>query len=737
MKLVIVESPTKANTIKRFLSSDFEVNSSYGHVRDLPEKKLGVDIKHDFKPLYVTIPKAKKRIQELKQASRKALLIYFATDQDREGEAIAWHLVSALKPKKEKIKRITFHEITKNAIINALKNPQEIDMGLVNAQQARRILDRLVGYKLSPFLWRKVRKGLSAGRVQSVAVRLIVDREREIERFKPEEYWTIETELKKQESLEKFIAKFIKQDDKTIPKLGIRSKDEAQKIIKDLKGAIYKVVNIEKKEVKKSPYPPYTTSTLQQDAANRLGFSAKFTMMLAQQLYEGIELGARGSVGLITYHRTDSLNLADQALKEAREIINRKYGENYLPSEPRHYKTKSKLAQEAHEAIRPTGFSRTPEDIKKYLDERQYKLYKLIWQRALASQMKEAILDSTTVDIEAKNYTFRATGSVIKFDGFTRIYPLAIKENILPPLEKEEMLNLIKLIPSQHFTQPPSRFTEASLVKTLEKNGIGRPSTYAPIISTIQERGYVKREKRYFYPEEIGILVNDLLVKHFPNIVDIKFTAHMEDDLDEIAKGEKKWARVVGEFYEPFSKNLRIKEKEISKKELTEQKTNKLCPKCGKSLVIKLGKFGKFLACSGFPECKYTEPIGEEKELKEKYSGEVCDKCGAKMVVKYGKFGPFLACSNYPKCKNIKPIVKSTGIKCPKCGQGEIVEKKSKKGRIFYACNKYPKCKFALWQKPTGEKCPKCGSLLAWASKNKIKCSNKECRYEKEVKVDK
>jgi len=662
MKLVIVESPTKANTIKRFLGSDFEVKSSYGHVRDLPERKLGVDIEHDFKPLYVTIPKAKKRIQELKQASKKALIIYFSTDQDREGEAIAWHLVSALKPGKEKIKRITFHEITKNAIINALKNPQEIDMDLVDAQQARRILDRLVGYKLSPFLWRKVRKGLSAGRVQSVAVRLIVDREKEIERFKPEEYWTIETELKKQESLEKFIAKLIKQNDKTIPKLGIKSKDKAQKIVNDLKGATYKVINIEKKELKRSPYPPYITSTLQQDAANRLGFSTKFTMMLAQQLYEGIELGAKGSTGLITYHRTDSLNLADQALEEARKVISENYGEDYVPAQAHLYKTKSKLAQEAHEAIRPTRFSRVPEDIKKYLDERQYKLYKLIWQRALASQMKETILDSTTVDIEAKTYTFRATGSVIKFDGFTRVYPLSIKENILPPLEKEEILNLIKLIPSQHFTQPPSRFTEASLVKTLEKNGIGRPSTYAPIISTIRERGYVRKESKYFHPEEIGILVNGLLVKHFPNIVDIKFTAHMEEDLDEIAKGEKKWARVVGEFYEPFSKNLRIKEKEISKKELTEQKTNKLCPECGKSLVIKLGKFGKFLACSGFPECKYTEPLGEEKELKEKYSGKVCDKCGAKMVVKYGKFGPFLACSNYPKCKNIKPIVNQPGL---------------------------------------------------------------------------
>jgi DNA topoisomerase-1 len=689
MRLVIVESPSKGKTISKFLSRDYSVKSSYGHIRDLPEKELGVDTKQDFKPKYIIPPKAKKTVKQLKEISQKADLIILATDEDREGEAIAWHLCQILNLNDTKpYQRIAFHEITKKAIEEALKNPRQIDMKLVNAQQARRILDRLVGYELSPFLWKKVAKGLSAGRVQSVAVRLIVDREREIAKFKPEEYWTVEALLQQLTTKNEFLAKLVKQNGQTIPKLGIKTKDKADKILKDLEGAEYQVIDVQHKEVKRQPAPPFTTSTLQQEAAQRLKFSAKQTMRIAQQLYEGIELGPEGSVGLITYHRTDSLNLAAEALKSAQEFIKSKFGSNYALETPRIYKTKTKTAQEAHEAIRPTQTSREPSNIKQYLDSKQYKLYELIWQRFVACQMPPAILDSTTVDIQAKNYTFRATGSVIKFDGFLKVYPIKFKETILPSLNKDELLKLIKLISQQHFTQPPPRFTEASLVKTLEEYGIGRPSTYAPIISTIQERGYVqKNEQRKFIPTEVGFLVNDILVENFPKIVDVKFTAQMEEDLDKIAAGQQEWIPTIRNFYEPFHKNLLQKYQTVEKKKF-EEPTDKKCPQCGSPLVIKLGRFGKFYACSNFPKCRYTEPI-----------------------------------------------VISTGVKCPQCGQGEIIERKTKKGKIFYSCSRYPKCDFALWDKPlpgqqtgSGEKCPQCGSLLVQTKNNKIKCSNKECQ---------
>lgn len=783
MKLVIVESPTKAKTISRFLKNGFKVLSSYGHVRDLPQKELGVDVEKNFKPIYVIIPKAQKHVLELKKEAKKADGVILATDEDREGEAIAWHLIQALglneiknqksrlpslqradgqalpagrQTKIKNIERIVFHEVTKKAIEEALNHPREIDMNLVNAQQARRILDRLVGYKLSPFLWEKVRRGLSAGRVQSVAVRLICDREEEIKKFKPQEFWTIEANLiktKKQENIKTrgFVAKLIKQNDKVIPKLGIKSKDEAGKILKDLEGAKYQVLDIKKKEIKRTPPPPFITSTLQQEAIRKFGFSAKQTMVLAQQLYEGIEIEGK-SEGLITYMRTDSFNLSKEALSSAQKIIKQKFGKEYALTQPRIYKTKSKSAQEAHEAIRPTNLSREPKSIKNYLDERQFKLYDLIWKRTLACQMKEVTLDSTSVDIKAclpvgkaqsaerkdqNFYTFRATGSVIKFDGFTKVYTEEgtkniFREAILPPLEIREDLDLIKLKPTQHFTEPPPRYSEASLVAALEKYGIGRPSTYAPILSTIQERGYVEKIERRFHPKGIGILVNNILIKHFPQIVDIKFTAEMEEDLDLIAQAKKEWVKILSSFYGPFEKNLLEKGKELSKKDLIEEKTEKKCPKCGKFLVIKLGRFGKFYSCSDFPKCKYTEPLEGEK-IKEELTSEKCGKCGALMKIKVGRFGKFLACSKYPECKFTKPIINSTGIKCPKCSKGEIIEKKTKKGRTFYACNRYPKCDFAMWQKPTKEKCPKCKSLLSCVGKNKIKCSNKECDFEKEI----
>jgi len=582
MNLVIVESPTKAGTISKFLGKDFVVESSFGHVRDLPEKELGIDIEENFKPKYIIIPKAKKRIKELKEKAQEADTIILATDEDREGEAIAFHLCQALNLKNPK--RIVFHEITKRAIEKALKNPRDIDMNLVDAQQARRILDRLVGYKLSPFLWEKIARGLSAGRVQSVAVRLVVERQREIEKFKPEEYWTVEAKLRPQITTGKiqkatdFTAKLNKKDGKTIPKLGIKTKKQADKIIRDLKNANYKVINIQKKEVKKNPPPPFTTSTLQQEASYKLGFSAKKTMFVAQQLYEK---------GYITYHRTDSLNLSDEFLEQIKNFVEPEY------LEIKKYKSK-KSAQEAHEAIRPTRISRKIDD----------KLYNLIWQRAVASQMKPATLDSTSVDIKANEYLFRATGTTIKFDGFLKIYPIKISENPLPLLKKNEVLKLIKLIPEQHFTKPPAPYTEASLVKALEEYGIGRPSTYVPILSTIQERNYIIKQKKRLYPTEIGILVNDILVKHFPEIVNIKFTANMEKDLDKIAQGKKKWAPIIKEFYKSFAQNLKNKYQQVEK---LSKPTEKKCPKCGHSLIVRISRYGKFLGCSNYPKCKHIE----------------------------------------------------------------------------------------------------------------------------------
>lgn len=737
MNLVIVESPTKSKTISRFLGGDFVVKSSYGHVRDLPKGNLGVDIEHKFKPKYVIPTKAKKNLLELKKYTEKADAIILATDEDREGEAIAWHLKEALGLNKKsasekRVERIVFHEITKKAIDNALANPREIDQNLVDAQQARRILDRLVGYKLSPFLWKKIRSGLSAGRVQSVAVRLVVEREREIQKFLPQEYWSIEAQLSKQNEDKSFKARLNKVDGKTIDRLEIKNAIEAKKILDKLQGAQYKVVEVIKKDAQRSPAPPFTTSTLQQEASKKFGYSAKQTMITAQRLYE---------TGLITYMRTDSLNIAQIALNQAQEVIKKHFGKEYSLNEPRFYANKSKGAQEAHEAIRPTDLSKLPQSLK--LEKNQWKLYDLIWKRTIACQMQNAVLDQTAIDIEATNnqrlttndYIFRANGQTIKFDGFIRAYTETreegeeneeeYEEGQLPELTIDEILKLAELSKNQHFTEPPPRYTDASLIKALEAHGIGRPSTYAPTLTTIQLRGYVEKEDRKYKPTEIGFSVNDMLVENFPEVIDINFTSHIEEEFDDIAEGKIKWVPVIEEFYTPFKKNL--DEKMGSVEKLTEESETP-CPHCGKMMLIKFGRMGKFLACPE-PGSKVTLPLPEEaakiKELEEKTKDELCPICSKPMSVKRGRFGYFLGCVDYPKCKGIMKILNKTGYKCPAClsklsekdsspstgsGRpdqnlvGDIVEKKSRgRGKLFYACSRWPDCNFIMNKKPENE----------------------------------
>jgi len=675
MELIIVESPTKAKTLERFLGEDFKITSSQGHIRDLPSKKLGIDIENNFEPNYVIISKAKKRIKELKKKSEKSEKVILATDTDREGEAISWHLSKALGLDKKEYKRIAFHEITKSAINEALEDPRGIDMDLVNAQQARRVLDRIVGYKLSPFLWKKIARGLSAGRVQSVALRFIVDREKEIKAFTPEEYWRIKALLAQKDQKENFEALLIKENGKKIKQKSIDSKEKADKIIEKLEKEDYKVKDVKRKEKKRNPYPPFTTSDLQQEAWQQYNFPTSFTMSLAQKLYEK---------GLITYHRTDSLNLSKQSLAAAKKLITEEYGENY--HKWRKYKTKGR-AQEAHEAIRPSYPSKTPEKVK--IDNNaQQKLYNLIWRRFISSQMKPAIYNTVTVNIEAGDYFLRAKGKNLKFDGFLKVYTFRRrkKQSTLPNVKKEEELDLEEILSKQHFTQAPPRYSEASLIKKLKKHGIGRPSTYAPILSTIQRRNYLrKNNNKRFEPTEIGIVVNDLLAEHFPKIVDAEFTADMENELDKVANGDAKWKEVIADFYKPFSENLEKKYEEVNKKDYTEKPTDKTCPKCGAPLIIRLGKYGRFYACSNFPKCKYSEPL-EDNQAK---------------------------------------------IDCPECEKGKVVQKKTRKGKIFYGCDQYPDCEFALWDRPTGEKCPKCGSLLVDNSKGMIKCSNKDCDFKK------
>ena len=742
---MIVESPTKAKTISKFLGKDFTVLSSFGHVRDLPKSKIGVDIEHDFAPEYIVPTKAKKPVSELQRSAAKADVVYFASDADREGEAISWHLLELLHLAPEKTRRIIFHEITESAIKQSLEHPRALDQHLVDAQQARRVLDRLVGYELSPFLWRKVARGLSAGRVQSVIVRLIVEREREIQKFVPQEYWSIEAMLAKLTGADElFLSKLVKRDGETLEKFTLGKAGDTEKIVADLEGATWTIESLEKKTVRRSPFAPFTTSTLQQEANNRLGFSAKQTMMLAQQLYEGVELGDDGSTGLITYMRTDSMNLSEKFVEETRTWLGVKYGGDVIPDAARHYKTKAKGAQEAHEAIRPTSVHNRPELVAKHLDDRQAKLYELIWSRAVASQMVDAEMLTVTINIDATSsgkprYGFRATGSTIQKKGFLEVYETDTKETLLPELNEGENLRAESITPKQHFTEPPPRYTEATIVKTLEENGIGRPSTYAPTISTVIDRGYVEKDARKLKPTELAFLVNDVLVAHFPDIVDVGFTASIEEHLDEIAAGTREWVPMIRDFYGPFKTNLKVKEKEVSKKELTEEATNEVCEKCGRSMIVKFGRFGKFMACTGFTDkenqCKNTKPLpGSEPPGTPEAApiDEKCATCGAPMMIKHGRFGQFLSCSKYPECKTIKSIQKKTGVQCPSCKKGDIVEKKTRKGgRAFFACSGYPDCKFALWSRPNGEICPKCSSLLVFAKADTIRCSSKECDFEK------
>lgn len=657
-KLVIVESPAKAKTINQYLGSDYEVVASFGHVRDLPKSKLGVDLEKNFEPQYVIPTRARKVVTSLKSKAKGASQVYLATDLDREGEAIAWHIAQAVglgntksQIPNPKIKRITFSEITKSAIQAAVANPREIDMDLVDAQQARRVLDRLVGYNLSPLLWKKVHRGLSAGRVQSVAVRLVVDREREIQNFKPVEYWSIEALLEKAGNPPQFTAKLVKIDDQKIEKETLTNEKVSSETKAKLENAEYKVEKIESTETRRNPYPPFTTSTLQQDASRRLGYSVKRTMRLAQILYEA---------GLITYMRTDSVNMSAQAVAAIRNTVGKLFGENYLEKTPRVYKSKQR-SQEAHEAIRPSYPEKTPDELKVKLAPDEFRLYDLIWRRAFATQMATAIFDSARVEISAGPGLFAVTGSKIKFDGWLKIYPEKVSQTELPALSEGDDLNLIKLDALQHFTEPPARYSEAGLVKALEEKGIGRPSTYAPILSVIQDRGYVEKEERRLKPDEIGFVVNDLLVEHFPEIVNYDFTAHLEDELDEVADGKIAWEKLLKEFWDPFAKQLAEKTDSIEKKSIIEE-TDRTCPECKKPLVIRRGKFGKFYACTGFPDCKFTEPFLTEKDQEKKNQAEAavadrkCPDCDKPLVVRRGKFGYFIGCSGYPECKHIEKV---------------------------------------------------------------------------------
>jgi len=752
--LVIVESPAKAKTIERFLGPDYTVMASFGHVRALPSKQGSVDIANDFDPRYQVLPESKKHIDAIKKALKGADSLLLATDPDREGEAISWHLLAALGLDKKpaiKVQRVVFHEITKDAIIHAVQHPRDIAVDLVDAQQARSILDYLVGFNLSPFLWKKIRYGLSAGRVQSVALRLVCEREKEISAFVEQEYWTITANLEK-EGGQGVKAGLVAVDGKKLGKFDIPDINSAEA----LKAAIAKgqatVAAVARKEMKRNPAPPFTTSTLQQEASRKLGFSAKKTMSTAQKLYEGVAIGEGGTVGLITYMRTDSVNLSAQALQEAKEVITAAYGKEYALAKPRFYKNKTKNAQEAHEAIRPTYLDKTPLALKKFLTPDQFRLYELIWKRTIACQMAEALLDQTSVDIivsegaKARKFTLRATGSVIRFAGFMKLYIEGVddedeeKEGTLPPLSEGESLKLLSVIPEQHFTQPPPRYTEATLVKTLEEFGIGRPSTYASIMNTLVERKYCRLDKKRFFPEDVGMVVSDMLTAHFPTYVDYNFTAGLEEELDQVSRGEKQWKPLLREFWTPFISLLKQKEGEVKKDDLTTETLTEVCPECGKPLAIKLGKRGKFIACTGFKEgCKYTrnlESTVTEEKAEPELSEEKCDKCGAQMLVKDGRYGKYLACSGYPACKNIQPLnkPKGTGVTCPECKQGELTEKKSRYGKMFYSCNRYPDCKFALWDPPVQQACPKCGFpvLMKKVYKKKgefLKCPKEGCDY--------
>ena len=756
--LVVVESPAKAKTIKKILGKDYIVESSVGHIRDLPKKDLGVDIENAFAPKYVLIRGKGKVVKSLQSEARKVDNIYLAADPDREGEAICWHLAEELKKAKKPIYRITYNEVTKNAILEAIKDPGDIDMALVDAQQARRVLDRLVGYQICPILWRSVKPGLSAGRVQSVAVRLICEREAEIEAFKPEEYWTLTATLTPTELEHPFPAKLHKIGTKKgeINNYGFRIDEaRAKELAADAKTHNYIVEKVQKRERKQRPVPPFITSTLQQEASRKLRFTAKRTMLIAQQLYEGLEIRSEGSIGLITYMRTDSTRVAQEALQAARSYIETTYGGEYLPNRAVNYQSK-RGAQDAHEAIRPTLPLRTPTELKPHLNDDQYRLYELIWMRFIASQMKPTVLDATTIDIKAGTYLFRATGSVVKFDGFRRIYmegkddPIANaseseEENISLPVVKEgDPLDLRKLVPKQHFTQPPPRYNEATLVKMLEAKEIGRPSTYASILSTITKE-YITKERGRLLPTDVGRLVNELLIHGFPTIVDVEFTAKMEEQLDTIADGEVKWVQTLEQFYPDFQTALsEAPDKMYEARKAMEEQSDETCEKCGGNMIVKWGRYGRFLGCANYPECQNIKRLtaDDTPTAEPEPTDTPCDKCGEPMVIRVSRVGAkFLSCSAYPKCKNAKPV--PMGIDCPEADcDGYLGERRSRRGKVFYGCSNYPKCEFSTWDKPIPEPCPKCNApfLVEKTRKPKgsetvtvsLSCQSSDCDYTKE-----
>jgi DNA topoisomerase-1 len=754
--LIIVESPAKARTLQRYLGKSFTVKASVGHIRDLPVSSLGVDVDNNFSPNYVTIQGKNKIINDLKAAAKKVDEIYLAPDPDREGEAIAFHIAECLKNIKKPVHRALFHELTKKAILSAIENSTELNRKLFEAQQARRILDRLVGYQISPLLWEKVRRGLSAGRVQSVAVRMICERDQAIRDFKPEEYWSISTTLEGNTpplllaDLEKIAGKKI-----GTKKSLIDNQATADQICAELKDSEFTVATVVKKQKKRNPAPPFITSSMQMEANRKLRFSAKKTMTLAQKLYEGIDLGDEGPTGLITYMRTDSTRLSDDAIASAREYITATFGQKFLPAKANIYRTK-KSAQDAHEAIRPTDTFNTPEKMASLLDKDMLALYSLIWKRFVACQMTPAIFDQTAITVTAGQYDLKATGSIMRFHGFMKLYvestddqaPAESAELTLPDLREGEKLILKEILPAQHFTQPPPYYTEATLVKALEENGVGRPSTYAAIISTIQDKEYVVLDKRRFNPTDLGRLVNDLLVKHFPRIMDVEFTAGMEEQLDQVEEGSREWLQLLKDFYGPFKETLEKARQEMESVKNATTPTDIPCPECDGKMVIRWGRNGEFLACENFPTCKHTQDFRKDADGKivpierdaPEESGEKCEKCGLPMVYKNGRFGKFLACSGYPACKHIK--AQSTGVSCPEegCG-GEIVQKVSKRGKVFYSCNRYPKCTFAIWDKPVKKRCPVCNAPYLVEKRSKkdglqLRCPEKSCNYSESVEEE-
>ena len=763
--LVIVESPAKARTLEKYLGRDFQVKASVGHVVDLPKSKLGVDVKKDFAPDFHVIQAKKKVIDDLKKAAKGKVNIYLASDPDREGEAIAWHIADQVAKNHKRVHRVLINEITKKAVQDAIAKPHELDRNKFDAQIARRVLDRLVGYQLSPLLWKKVRRGLSAGRVQSVAVRLVCEREREIRAFESVEYWSLEA-LLEGHLPPSFKARLVQWQGQKVDNKKFRLENEAyvQQIIASLDGASWEIGDVEKKERRRYPTPPFVTSKLQQEAARKLGFQPRRTMQLAQQLYEGVELGSEGSVGLITYMRTDSTRVSADALAGVRQHIQAQYGKNYVPGKPNSFRSK-KGTQDAHEAIRPTSLEYTPERVRRFLRRDMFQLYSLIWDRFVASQMVPAVYDQTIFEIPVKEALFRATGQQIKFDGFMKVYiegrderaaqangedvdgeTTEDMEGVLPDLRKGDALKLLSMDPRQHFTQPPPRYTQASLIKELDEKGIGRPSTYAAIISNILDREYVlQTEGRSLAPTDLGFLVTDLLVESFPDILNVEFTAGMEDELDKIEDGKEKWTKAMKRFYTPFSRDLKKAEKEMRDVKRQEVPTDIACEKCGALMVIKWGRNGEFLACPQYPECKNTKNFkrsdgGEIAIAAEEEINETCEQCGRPMLLRWGKFGKFLGCSGYPECKNIQPLEKPAdiGVKCPECKEGNLKERKSRWGKVFYGCDRYPECKFASWDKPLPTPCPNCGSpilveKITKRSGRTHRCYKKECGYSIQV----